>query len=154
MTQQQALAAAFPAGSKVARQAVFLTPAQSEAATRESGVDFKDRMVVRYVGTSASGAVLGYAYFDTHRVRTLAETVMVIVGPGGTIDRIEILSFDEPPEYLPKQRWIDQLRGRRLDDELSLKRAIRPLSGASLSGRAIVNASRKALALHRAIGER
>jgi hypothetical protein len=103
-------------------------------------------MIVRYAGPG------GYAYFDTHRVRTLPETIMVVVTPEGRIDRIEILSFDEPPDYLPKQRWMDQFRSRRLDDELSLKRAIRPISGASLSGRAITNASRKILALHRAIG--
>lgn len=147
MTQPQALAGAFPAGVKVTRQAVFLTPQQIAAAKKESGVDFKDQLVVRYAG--ANGA---YAYFDTHRVRTLAETVMVVVAADGTIDRIDILSFDEPPDYFPKRRWTDQFRGRKLDDDLSLSGAIRPISGASLTGRAIVNASRKILALHHAIG--
>lgn len=151
MTQQQALASAFPAGVKVVRQSVFLTPQQSAAAQRESGFKFDDQLVVRYVGM-AGEKVAGYAYFDTHRVRTLPETVMVVVTPDGRIDRIEILSFDEPPDYLPRPRWIEQIHGRPLDDELSLKRAIRPLSGASLTSQAIVNASRKVLALHRVIG--
>ena len=43
------------------------------------------------------------------------------------------------------------VKGRKLDDDLSLNRAIRPISGASLTGRAIVNASRKILAIHNAI---
>jgi hypothetical protein len=145
LTQQQALAAAFP-GAKVTREVVYLTPEQLAAAKKESGLDFTDRMIVRYASPT------GYAYFDTHRVRTLAETVMIVVTPDGRIDRVEILSFDEPPDYLPKPRWIEQFRGRKLDADLSLKRAIRPVSGASLSGRAITNASRKILALHRAIG--
>jgi hypothetical protein len=144
MTQQQALASAFPSGAK--RQVIYLTPEQLAAAKKESGLDFSDRMIVRYAGAA------GFAYFDTHRVRTLPETVMVLVTPDGRIDRIEILSFDEPPDYLPKQRWIDQFKGRKLDDDLSLRRSIRPISGASLSGRAIMNASRKILALHRVIG--
>jgi hypothetical protein len=148
MTQQQALASAFPAGTKVTREVFFLTPQQLDAARRESGVEFSDKMIVRYASPA------GYAYFDTHRVRTLAETVMIVVTPDGRIDRIEILSFDEPPDYLPKARWFEQFHGRKLDDDLSLKRAIRPVSGASLSGRAITNASRKILALHRAIGAR
>ncbi len=152
MTQQQALAGAFPAGTKVTRQALFLSPEQARAAQKESGIEFSDRMIVRYAGTSAAGAVLGYAYFDTHQVRTLPETVMVVVGADGKVQKIDILSFDEPPDYLPKQRWIDQFRGRRLDDDLSLKRAIRPITGASLTGRAIVNASRKVLALHHVLG--
>ena len=150
MTQQQALASAFPAGTTVSRQAFFLKPDQVAAARKESGVDFKDQMIVRYTGT-ANGRVVGYAYFDTHVVRTLPETVMIVVRPDGKVDRVEILSFNEPQDYLPKERWMDQLEGRKLDDDLSLKRSIRPISGASLSGRAIVNASRKILALHKVI---
>jgi Na+-translocating ferredoxin:NAD+ oxidoreductase RnfG subunit len=145
MTQQQALASAFP-NAKPTRQVHYLTPEQLDAARRESGVEFADRMIVRYA------APTGYAYFDTHRVRTLPETVMVLVTPDGKIDRVEILSFDEPPEYVPTDRWMEQFEGRRLDEDLSLKRRIRPLSGASLSARAITNASRKVLALHKVIG--
>ena len=147
MTQPQALASAFPAGVKITRQTFFLTPAQVAQARRESGVDFDEQLVVRYAASNGA-----YAYFDTHRVRTLPETVMVVVTPGDAIERIEILSFDEPTDYFPKRRWLDQLLGRKLDDDLSLNRAIRPISGASLTGRAIVNASRKVLALHHAIG--
>lgn len=150
MTQQQALASAFPAGTAVARQTIFLKPEQLDAARKASGVDFKDQMIVRYTGT-ANGRVVGYAYFDTHLVRTLPETVMIVVTPDGKVDRVDILSFNEPQDYLPKPRWMDQLKGRKLDDDLSLKRSIRPISGASLSGRAIVNASRKILAIHQIV---
>lgn len=146
MTPEQALASAFP-GLKVTRQAIFLSPQQLDAARRESGLDLKEQLVVRYA--AADGR---FAYFDTHRVRTLPETVMVVVTPEAKIEKIEILSFHEPPDYLPKPRWIDQFRGRKLDRELALDRAVRPVSGASLSGKAIVNAARKVLALHNAIG--
>ena len=150
MTQQQALAGAFPPGTKVSRQVVFLTPQQAAAARKAGGVEFTDRMIVRYAGTGPAGAA-GYAYFDTHRVRTLPETVMIAVTPDGRVSKIEILSFDEPPDYFPKPRWVEQFRGRGLNDDLSLTGAIRPITGASLSGRAVVNASRKVLAIHRAI---
>ena len=151
MTQQQALAGAFPAGTKIARQPVFLSQQQLDAAKRESGVDFGDQLIVRYIAT-VGNTVAGYAYFDTHRVRTLPETIMVVVTPDGRIDRIDILSFDEPSDFEPRRRWIDQFYKRKLDDDLALNKAIRPISGASLTGRAILNASRKILALHRAIG--
>ena len=150
MTQEQALASAFP-GAKVTRHTFFLTPQQHAAAQKESGVEFKEQLVIRYTAMT-DGKVAGHAYFDTHRVRTLAETVMFVVTPAGKIDRVEVLSFDEPPDYFPKRRWLDQLLGRKLDEDLSLRGAIRPISGASLTGRAIVNASRKVLALHRVIG--
>src|SRR5213592_1559347 len=143
MTQQQALASAFPAGVKVERQKFFLTPQQLADARRESGVDFDDQLIIRYAGSNGA-----FAYFDTHRVRTLPETVMIVVGADGKVERVEILSFDEPTDYFPKRRWIDQLLGGKLDPDLSLNRGVRPISGASLTGRAIVNATRKMLALH------
>jgi len=146
LTQEQALATAFPAPATVARQKFFLTPEQLAAARKESGVDFDDRLVIRYAGSD--GRV---AYFDTHRVRTEPETVMVVVNPDGSVDRVEILSFNEPTDYFPKRRWLDQLLHRKLDSELALNRGIRPISGASLTGRALVNATRKVLALHHAL---
>jgi hypothetical protein len=143
MTQQQALASVFPASANVAREKFFLTPQQLAAARKESGADFDDQLIVRYSGGNGM-----YAYFDTHRVRTLPETVMIVVDASGAIARVDILSFDEPTDYFPKRRWIDQLLHRKLNDDLTLDRAIHPISGASLTGRAIVNASRKVLALH------
>lgn len=143
MTQEQALASAFPSPIKVTRQKFFLTASQLAAANKESGVDSSQQLAVRYAGSDGR-----FAYFDTHRVRTLPETVMIVVAADGRIERIDILSFDEPTDYFPKPRWLDQLRGRKLDADLSLKRAIRPISGASLTGRAIVDASRRVLALH------
>jgi len=153
MTQQQALDSAFPKGTTLERQSIFLSEDEARVAKSRSGVDFEDGLVVRYIGRSG-GAVVGYAYFDVHLVRTLPETLMIVVRPDGAIDRIEILSFSEPEDYLPKPRWIDQLDGKKLDDELSLKRSIRPISGATLSGRAIVSASRKILAIHDVVQSR
>jgi len=146
MTREQALASAFPAGTPVKRETFFLKPEQLEAARKESGVDFRDQLVIRYASPA------GYAYFDSHRVRTLPETVMVVVSSEGKIAKVEILSFDEPTDYYPKRRWLDQLLGRKLDPDLALNGAIRPISGASLTGRAIVNATRKVLALHHVLG--
>lgn len=142
MTQQEALVSAFP-NLKPQRQKFFLTPQQVADARRESGVDFDDQLIIRYA--APDGRV---AYFDTHRVRTLPETLMIVIKPDSTVERVDILSFDEPTDYFPKRRWLDQLLGRKLDRDLSLTGAVRPISGASLTGRAIVNATRKVLAIH------
>jgi len=57
MTQQQALASAFP-GAKVTRESIFLTPRQLAAAKRESGLEFSDQLVVPLVtGTKTSVAL-------------------------------------------------------------------------------------------------
>lgn len=153
LSQEDALKLAFPGGATVERQSLFLSADERAKAEARSGVDFDDELVVRYVARKGS-EVIGFAYFDAHRVRTLPETIMIVVSPDGRITRVEILSFSEPLDYLPKERWLDQLEGQKLDDELSLSRAIRPISGATLSGRAIVNASRKLLAIHDVVGAR
>ena len=153
LTQAQALSLAFPEGSKVERKTVFLTDEQLAKAKTLAGpdVDVHGALVVRYVGTDPAGKPIGTAYFDTHRVRTVDETLMVVVDPSGRASRVEILDFDEPPEYLPKKGWLAQLLGRDLDDELRLKRGIRPITGASLSSKAATDAVRRILALHRVI---
>jgi hypothetical protein len=146
MTQAQALTTAFPPATRVTRQIFFLTPEQVASVRSESGVEFDDQLVVRYAGSNGA-----YAYFDTHRVRTLPETIMIVVSAEAKIEKVDILSFDEPTDYFPKRRWLDQLLGRKLNDDLSLNGAVRPISGASLTGHAIVNASRKVLAIHHVI---
>ena len=54
-----------------------------------------------YVGL-ASGAVTGYAYFDTHVVRTMPETMMAVLTPEGSVRSAELLAFAEPDDYLPR----------------------------------------------------
>lgn len=147
MTVQQALDAAFPSPAKVERKILYLDDEQARRAAAQAGVPVEARVVPYYVGTSA-GRVTGFAYFDTHLVRTLPETVLVLIGPDGALQRIDILSFDEPEDYLPGRRWLDQFPGREPED-LGTSRGIRALTGATLSARAITQAAKRVLVLHR-----
>jgi len=145
MTQDEALALAFPGEGKVERHTSFLTDAQEKAAHEKSGEPIPSKVITWY---SRDGRT---AWFDTHVVRTLPETIMIVADPTGAIERIDILSFGEPEDYKPRDRWFDQLQGRVLDDDLSLRKGVRPISGATLSGRAIVAAARRTLALRQVI---
>jgi hypothetical protein len=109
-------------------------------------------MVTRYVARQ-DGAVVGTAYLDTHRVRTLQETLMIVVAPDGTVERVDVLTFGEPEEYLPKALWFEQFDGRPLDDDLAVKRGIRGITGATLSSHAATEAVRRTLAIHRVLAE-
>ena len=80
-------------------------------------------------------------------MRTLPETILVAVDPKGAIARIEVLSFSEPEEYLPRETWYGQFPGRTLGDELSEKKGIRPVTGATITVRVTVEAARRVLAL-------
>lgn len=151
LTVEEALALAFP-GAEIARRTVFLTPPQLARAEALAGVKPSSAIVHPYVATK-DGAVVGTAYFDSHVVRTLAETVMVTVDAQGRVGRIEVLSFDEPPDYLPRVEWYRQFDGKPLDRELELRRAIRPVAGATLTARATTDAARRVLALHQTLAK-
>ena len=151
VTVDEALALAFP-GATIERRTVFLTPEQLARAADLAGSPAPSAIVHPYEARH-EGELVGTAYFDTHVVRTLAETVMVVVRPDGTVGRVEVIAFDEPPDYLPREAWYRQLDGRPLDDELDLRRAVRPVSGATLTARATLDATRRVLALHRVLAE-
>ena len=143
---------AFP-GAKVERQSLFLTDAEVAEVAKLSGGPRPSALATAYAAMK-DGKLVGTGYFDTHLVRTLPETVMVVVSPAGTIARIEVLSFSEPEEYLPREHWYAQFPGKALDEELSVKRGIRAVSGATLTARATTEAARRVLALHQVVSRR
>ena len=146
LTQEEALRLAFPAGATVQRKTAFLSEADRSEVARRTGGAPPHGLVVFYTGASA-GADLGTVYFDTHVVRTEPETLLVHVDPKGAIARIEILSFSEPEEYLPRANWYGQFSGKILTNELSEKRGVRPVTGATITVRVTVEAARRVLAL-------
>lgn len=151
MTQEEALALAFPGDTAVERRSAYLTESQLARARALAGddVEIDQTIVTFYVG--GDGEPAGAAYFDAHRVRTKNEVVMVVVDPNATIRRVDVLKFTEPPEYRAPDGWIDQLEGRGLDEALSLRGGIRSIAGATLTARAMTEAARRVLALHAVI---
>ena len=145
LTQEEALKLAFPEPASPERRTAYLTADQAERIREAAGTTPPARVVVYYAGGADPNRPIT-AWFETHVVRTLEETVMIVVGPEGKASRVDILSFDEPEDYLPKRRWLDQFTGRPLDDDLSTKGVIRAVTGATLSSRAITEAVRRALA--------
>lgn len=144
-TPQEALALAFP-GAQLTRREHVLTEAQAGRVQALARTELPSRWIVAYEARK-EGRFLGVGFFDTHRVRTLNETLMVAVSDQGRILRVEAVVFHEPQDYLAKPAWVGQFQGRALDDRLTLKGEIRPLSGATLTANAMTDAARRCLAL-------
>jgi hypothetical protein len=149
MTADEALALAYP-GCRVERSTVYLTEAQRAEAERLSGGEVR-RAVVHPYPVRCEGRAAGTAYFDVHRVRTLEETLMVALDAEGRVLRVEVLSFREPREYLPRDLWYRQFDGEALSPGLDLQRDVRGVTGATLTARATTAAVRRVLALHRVL---
>lgn len=152
-SREEALARAFPPPATIERKTHFLTDGQREKASRAARAKVDSSLVVAYVGRTPKG-LLGTAYFDTHTVRTMPQTLLIVVLPDGTLGGVEVVAFGEPEDYLPRRRWLELFRGRRLDSELAVGRGLAHVTGATLTTRVIADAARRVLAVHAVIGER
>lgn len=150
LSQRQALALAFGPGAVIERHTVFLNNERRQAAQEAGRVKIDSGVWTYYIGRSSCG-VGGYAYFDTHVVRTMPESFMAVLEPDGAVRSVEILSFLEPEDYMPGRRWLKQFTGKSLSDDLLLHRGVRNLSGASLTSQALADGLRRILAVHAAV---
>ncbi|HSS45585.1 MAG TPA: FMN-binding protein [Thermoanaerobaculia bacterium] len=146
-SREEALARLFPPPATVERRTHFLTAKQQEEASRRAQTKVDSALVVAYVGKK-DGELLGTAFFDTHMVRTMPETICVFVLPDGSVGSVEVLSFGEPEDYLPRPGWLRFFEHRKLDSNLSVGRGLGNVTGATLTTRAIAAAVRRVLAIH------
>lgn len=145
ISREEALAAAYP-GATFRAERVFLTADQQKQAAARAGVEVPSALVARYLA-SKDGRVVGRAYVDTHVVRTKKESLLVSLDGEGRVKRVDVTAFLEPGEYEAPEPWLRQYGERRLDDDLAVSRAIRPIAGATLTARAANAAVRRVLAI-------
>jgi len=153
LTVEEALSLAFP-GAAIERRTVYLTDAERARAAELAGGPLASGVARPYLATGEGGTPAGTAYLDTHRVRTLPQTVMIALDARGEVLRVEVLSFDEPPDYLPREEWYRQFDGRALAAPLAPGRDLRGITGATLTTRSTAAAVKRALALHAVVTAR
>ncbi len=141
-----AFESAFP-GADIKAVNLYLDDGDAAFIRSKSGVVWKGRLANLYVARKAE-QVVGYGYIDTHKVRSLNETVLVVLDASGQINKVMQLAFHEPAEYQAPGRWLAQFAGKTLSPSLSLNGEIDGLSGATLTSRALTSRVRAILALH------
>ena len=145
LTESAALARAFPSGAPV-RQTLYLKAPQVVAVEAIAKSKLPSPVVTVFRGRSTAGDTQD-AILDTHIVRTMPETVMVVAGADGSLRMALVLQFGEPPDYLPREGWVKTLEGKVLDDDLWPGRGVRRVSGATLTVQALSEAVRRCLAI-------
>ena len=136
----------FP-GEALERETVYLTKEQQAEIESLAGSKLSSGIVYCYRSATA------IAYLDSHKVRTLPETLMVVIRQDGSVHKVKVLAFREPEEYLPSDRWYAQFEGKVLSKELQLKKGIDGKTGATLTARATTTSVRRALAIHQVAGK-
>ena len=152
LTQEEALAMVFADPGRVERKTAFLTRDQVSRIRERAGVPVESEVVTFYLGEKRGGGRAA-AFFDTHTVRTLPETLLIVVDPEGKVEQVTVLTFLEPTDYIPRGKWYQQFHGKTLGKELFLQRGIHGVTGASLTARAVTRAVRRVLAIHSVLRE-
>ena len=147
VASDEALRLAFP-DAQVEPHTVFLSEAQVALVAERTGRPLATKLFTYHVARRA-GAIVGYGVIETHVVRTLPEAFLVVLDPEGSITRVIMLAFYEPPEYRPPDRWLKQFDGRRTGDARGWRvgREIHGISGATLTAYAVTDALRRILLL-------
>ncbi len=145
--RSQMFEVAFPQAESVDAKDYFITKEQ-RAAIQQLAVSGLDSDLITVYTAKRGEEVLGHAILDTHVVRTLPETFLVVLDPDGNVAATHILAFHEPLEYMPSDRWLALLEDRSLTNDLRLGRDIAGITGSTLSSRAVLGGVRRALAIY------
>ena len=146
-----ALAWAFPGVERIEEQSLLLSDGQLAEIRALGGGERESRLIRFYTGYGPSGVVVGYALIDIHNVRTLPEAFLIVLSPDGEVERLRVLAFHEPIEYLPPERWLDQFSGARGSAPLRVGRDVHGIAGSTLTAYAVTGGIRRAIALYRVL---
>ena len=147
--KNEALKLIFPEADSIEPKAIFLTAKQVARIEELARSTLESQLLTVHVGRKGD-ETLGNAFLDIHVVRTQPEALFVVLTAQGEVDSVLIVAFHEPLEYMPSDRWQKQFAGKTLTSDLQVKRAIAPISGATLSAHAMTDAVRRALAVFQA----
>ncbi len=131
----------------IEKKSILLSKAQAQTVQKLAKVKLTTKIYKTFKVTQKD-SVLGYGVLVIQKVRTKNSAVLSIITPEGTLKNIEIIAFNEPPEYIPSTIWVDRFKGVQLDESLKLGKAIPNISGATFSARSATDASRIALAIY------
>ncbi len=149
-SRDEALELAFPGAERITPRDFYLTPEQRSEIEHLAKGKLDSGLLTVYIGYRGE-EVLGYAILDTHLVRTLPETFLIVLTRDGSVSATHLLAFYEPPEFSPSGRWLEQFSGKSLSDNLDVGRGIAAITGSTLTSRAVAGGVRRALAIYKVL---
>jgi hypothetical protein len=139
--------AVFP-DSEVQRRPVYLSKEEQKQLSGELGRELKSRFFTFYEARKG-GKLQGYGTFHTEVVRTKEQTLFVAVDAQYRVKDVRLISFYEPDEYRPPDRWLKILKGKNLSDSIQPGKDLPAMSGATLTSRSTSQTTRMVLAIAR-----
>ncbi|MBE0498858.1 MAG: FMN-binding protein [Campylobacterales bacterium] len=142
-----AMALNYGEGAEVKQKNIMLSKAKASEVSRLSQVKL-DTNIYKIYSATKGDELLGYGVLVMQKVRSKDAAVLSLISPEGELKGIEIIAFNEPPEYIPSKNWTELFKGLRLSEQLVLGKDIPTISGSTLSARSATKAARVALAIY------
>lgn len=144
-SRESALAVGFAGADSISTRTITLSSAQADEAARLAGAKLPSRLIQVYEAWQ-NGSVAARGIIDTHKVRSLPETLLIVIDVQQRVRAVHLLAFHEPVQYRAPEKWFSQFEQRALDPELAVRRGVSGIAGATMTSNAVTAAVRRALA--------
>jgi hypothetical protein len=144
-SRESALELAFPEADSVTTRTLVLSEAEATEIAHRAGAALESRIVRVYEAWSG-GDVTARGIIDTHQIRSLPETLLVVADLEHRVEAVHLLAFHEPEQYRASEKWFAQFEDRALDSEMAVRRGIAGVAGATMTSNAVTASVRRSLA--------
>jgi len=131
---------------KIEKKNVLLSIAKAEVVYKQAKMK-KGGKIFRTFKVNKSNKTIAYAILISRPVRTKDAAILYMISPTGVIENVEVVAFNEPPEFTPSRQYIDQFKGKTNQDTLRVGKDIPTVTGATMGARNVTDGARLALAV-------
>src|SRR5690606_33335265 len=96
----------FGADAEIKTKNILLTEADKKAVAQLAKHKVEQGVYRFYQVHSAEKKLLGYGGLFANRVRTKNQTCLYIMDAKGNLKDVEVIAFNEPPEYKAPEAWL------------------------------------------------
>lgn len=150
ITPQESMQMVFGDDVEVKKKNVLLKNDQAQKIQKSARAKLPSKIVRIYSALKDSKTV-GYGVLINKKVRSKNAVVLYHISKDDILLSIEVISFNEPMEYLPTENWTKQFENIKTDDMLRVSKNIPTISGATLSANTITDGSRIAFSIYNEI---
>jgi len=141
-----ALHATYGKDVKIEKKNVLLSIAKAEKVYKQAQMK-KGSKIFRTFKVKKDGKIIAYAILISRTVRTKDAAILYMISPKGVIEAVEVIAFNEPPEFTPSKQYISQFKGKTKQDTLRVGKDIPTVTGATMGARNVTDGARLALSV-------
>jgi len=142
-----ALHATYGNDAKIEKKNVLLTIAKAEKVYKQAQMK-KGSKIFRTFKVKKDKKIIAYAILVSRVVRSKDAAILYMISPTGVIESVEVIAFNEPPEFTPSKQYVSQFKGKTSQDTLRVGKDIPTVTGATMGARNVTDGARLALAVY------